>query len=412
VTTAMLGPVSAWEDNGAGHSGTLPSDWYTSRELFELEQRTFFREIWQCVGPAHNVREPGMYFTCTVANEEVVVVRDRDGELRAMSNVCLHRAGPVAMGCGKRNAFQCPYHGWMFELDGRLRRARGMETTEGFDGSKMRLPQFRVAEWGPSIWVTLDDTAPPLEEWLADVTPRLANYDVESLEFIGGRRWTIACNWKLYVDNYMEGYHIPFIHPGLNQALSPDVYTYKLGDWSNEQYGAEPHPRGPGSRVASVLGSIQAFRTLKPPLDGLDETERNGYYFFWLFPTNTFNFMPDGFLLMTIRPLEVELTQCTFSWWMPEAKDLTDRLLQAAAVNFGHLINTEDVEICMHAQKGMRSSVYRQGRYNANQEMCLHHFHKLLNRHMAPVLGGHAGGHNGNGNGNGAVAAPANGTAA
>jgi choline monooxygenase len=406
----MSATVSAWEDLGVERSGTLPADWYTSRELFELEREHLFRRVWQQVGRTEQVAEPGDYFTCEVANEQIVVVRDKGGELRALSNVCLHRAGPVAMDCGRRKAFQCPYHGWTYELDGRVRGTQGMDGTEDFEPKAMRLPEFRVDTWGPLVWVALSDDVPPLHEWLGDITPRMGNYRLDELQYVGGRQWYIPCNWKMYVDNYMEGYHIPFIHPGLNQALSPDVYTYKLGDWSNEQYGAEPHPRGPGSRVASVLGSIQAFRTLKPPLDGLDETERNGYYFFWLFPTNTFNFMPDGFLLMTIRPLEVELTQCTFSWWMPEAKDLTDRLLQAAAVNFGHLINTEDVEICMHAQKGMRSSVYRQGRYNANQEMCLHHFHKLLNRHMAPYLSGRAGGHNGNGNG--AVAAPANGSAA
>jgi choline monooxygenase len=261
-----------------------------------------------------------------------------------------------------------------------------MEGAECFDPDAMRLPEFRVDTWGPLVWVAIDPDVPPLDEWLAQITPRVGNYRLDELQYSGGRRWHIPCNWKMYVDNYMEGYHIPFIHPGLNQALDPMVYTYELGEWSNEQYGAEPHPRGPGSRIASVLGSIQAFRTLKPPMDGLEGTERNGYYFYWLFPTNTFNLMPDGFLLFTIRPVDVELTECTFSWWFPEARDLTDRLLQAAAVNFGHLINTEDLEICMHAQKGMRSSVYRQGRYSAQQERCLHHFHQLLTRHMAPYV--------------------------
>jgi choline monooxygenase len=332
------------------------------------------------------VAQPGAYFTTEVANEQVIVVRDRDRGLRALSNVCLHRAGPVAIGAGSRKAFQCPYHGWTYELDGRLRRCQGMDGTEDFDPTAMRLPEFRVETWGPLVWVTLEDWAPPLAEWLADITPRLANYRLEEMEFVGGRTWTIECNWKMYVDNYMEGYHIPFIHPGLTQALSPTVYTYKLGRWSNEQYGAEPHPRGPGSRVAGILGSVQAFRQVKPPMDGLDESERNGYYFFWLFPHHTLNFTPDGFLLFSVRPLAPERTQSTFSWWMPKARSFEDRLLQAAVVNFGHLVNTEDYEICEHAQKGMRSGVYRQGRYAAEQEMCLHHFHRLLVEHMEPVV--------------------------
>lgn len=390
---ATTAPVSSWQDLGVARSGTLPADWYTSRELYELEQEHLFRHVWQHVGRTEQVSGPGDFFTCEVANEQIVVVRDREGTLRALSNVCLHRAGPVAMECGRRKAFQCPYHGWTYELDGRVRGTQGMEDSEDFDPDAMRLPEFRVDTWGPLVWVAVDPDVPPLEEWLGQITPRSENYRLDELRYVGGRQWFIPCNWKMYVDNYMEGYHIPFIHPGLNQALNPAIYTYELGRWSNEQYGAEPHPRGPGSRVASVLGSIQAFRALKPPMEGLEEAERNGYYFFWQFPTNTFNFMPDGFLLFTIRPVDVEMTECTFSWWFPEAGDLTDTLLQAAVVNFGHVINTEDLEICMHAQKGMRSSVYRQGRYSANQEMCLHHFHRLITEHMAPHLAsanGHA----------------------
>jgi choline monooxygenase len=298
----------------------------------------------------------------------------------------------------------------MFELDGRVRRAQGMEGTEDFDISRMRLPEFRVDTWGPTVWVTLEDSAPPLAEWLADVTPRLDNYVANDLQFAGGRRWRIRCNWKLYVDNYMEGYHIPFIHPGLSQSLSPSIYTYRLGDWSNEQYGGEPHPRGPGSRVAGIMGGTQEFRQLKPPMPGLDDSERAGYYFHWVFPLTTINFMPDGLLIFQIRPIEPEVTESTFLWWFPPSSSFQERLLQGVLVNFGHLVNTEDYDICERAQKGMRSSVYRQGRYAAQQEMCLHHFHQLLSGQMRPHLeawqsehglgnGHHAA--NGHANGNG-----------
>jgi choline monooxygenase len=388
-------PVTAWEDRGVSRSSTLPADWYTSQELFDLEQRTLFRRVWTCVGRTEQLAKPGDYFTCEVANEQVIVARDRGGTLRALSNICLHRAGPVALECGNRKAFQCPYHGWTYELDGRLRRCTGMEGTEDFDPGSMRLPEFRVDTWGPLVWVTLDDSTPSLDEWLADITPRMANYRLDEMEYIGGRSWTLPCNWKMYVDNYMEGYHIPFIHPGLTQALSPSVYTYRLGTWSNEQYGAEPHPRGPGSRVAGMLGSVQALRELKPPIETLEGPERNGYYFFWLFPHHTLNLMPDGFLLFSIKPLGPELTRSSFVWWMPKARSFEDRLLQAGLVNFGHLVNTEDAEITMHAQKGMRSSVYSQGRYAAQQEMCLHHFHRLLVDQMEPELERLAGSPNG-----------------
>ena len=166
--TAVL---TAWDDHGVAASGTLPADWYTSPELFELEREHLFRHVWQCVGRTDQVAEPGDFFTCQVANEQIVVTRDGSGELRALSNVCLHRAGPVAMGCGNRKALQCPYHGWTYELDGRVRRTQGMEDTEDFEPERMRLPEFRVEAWGPLIWVSVNPRVPPLDEWLSQISP-------------------------------------------------------------------------------------------------------------------------------------------------------------------------------------------------------------------------------------------------
>ena len=114
--------------------------------------------------------------------------------------------------------------------------------------------------------------------------------------------------------------------------------------------------------------------------------ERVGYFFHWVFPLTTINFMPDGILIFQISPLGPERSESRFMWWFPKAQSFRERLLQGALVNFGHLINTEDYEICEAAQKGMRSSVYRQGRYAAQQEMCLHHFHQLLTDYMKPHL--------------------------
>ena len=384
--------MSPWVETDIGHALTLPSDWYTSRELFELEQEHLFRKTWQYVGLAEEVAEPGDFFTCELGGEQLVITRDKQGELHALSNVCRHRAGPVATGCGRRGGLKCAYHGWAYELDGRLRAAKGMEGTPGFDPSEHRLPEFRVDTWGPQVWVSLDREISPLTEWLAPISERAANYQLTELDFAGGRIWHVPCNWKLYVDNYMEGYHVPFIHPGLNQATTLVGHDQDVGlrfhAWGNEQWGGEPYPRGPGSRVAGMLGSVSDFRKMKPAMPGLAETENNGYYLHWLFPNHTFNFMPDGFMLMRIRPLDVELTESTFLWWLPHAESLEDKLLQAAVVNFGHLINMEDSEICAHAQKGMRSRGYSQGSYNADEEGNLHQFHTLLARFMDPHLNG------------------------
>ena len=276
---AHAGPVSPWEDAGVERSGTLPNDWYTSRSSSTSRCARFFREVWHCVGRDDQVAEPGQYFTCEVADEQLVVSRGRDGELRALSNVCLHRGRPGRVGCGQRKAFQCPYHGWTFDLDGSMRRAQGMEGTEQFE-PRAHAPAASSgsATWGTTVWVALEPDAPSLER-VAGRHHAAARQLRRSRDLHVRRRPQLArssCNWKIYVDNYMEGYHIPFIHPGLAQSLSPSVYTYRLGEYSNEQYGAEPHPRGPGSRVAGILGGTQEFRALKPPLPGLDESEAVG----------------------------------------------------------------------------------------------------------------------------------------
>lgn len=401
VTPAMFEtPLSLWEDRGVERGGNLPADWYRSAECLRLELDLVFRHTWQNVGRVEQVANPGDYFVTSIAGEEIVVVRGKDGLLRALSNVCRHRAGPVAVGCGNRKGFQCSYHGWTYSLDGRLNRAPFMEESQGFDRAEFRLPEFRVETWGPLVFVSLDPDVPPIADYLGGITKRAPNYKLDELVYAGGRRWEIPCNWKTYVDNYMEGYHIPFVHPGLNKALAMDVYEYSLHAYYNEQYGAEPHPRGPGSRVAAILGSLQVFRELAPPLPSLEGPERNGYYFFWVFPNLTINLMPDGFLTMSIRPLDVELTESRLEWWFPPAERLDTKLLQAAVAHFGHQVNEEDVEICSHVQKGLRSRLYQQGRYSATNEMCLHHFHRLLSERIQPSIVG---------SGDGSGAGPVNG---
>lgn len=378
--------VSPWEDGGVERGATLPADWYTSPELLRLENDLVFRHTWQYAGRTEQVAKPGEYFTTEIADERVLVVRGQDGVLRALSNVCRHRAGPVALDCGQRRSFQCPYHGWIYSLDGQLKNARYMDKTEGFDTEEFRLPEFRLETWGPLIFVSLDPDIEPFEHYFGGVMNRAAPYRIGELSYAGGRRWEIPCNWKAYVDNYMEGYHIPFVHPGLNQALSNAVYEYEVFDYYNEQYGEEPHPRGPGSRVASVLGSVQAFRDLLPPITGLDARGTNGYYFIYCYPNFTVNLMPDGFLLFSIRPLGVDRTESRLEWWLPPAADLQQRLLQGAVVTFGHLVNSEDSEICRYVQKGLESQHYHQGRYSPSSERCLHHFHRLHSERIQPAL--------------------------
>ena len=233
----MLGPVSTWEDRGVERSGTLPSDWYTSPELYDLERRTLFREVWHCVGRTDQVAEPGQYFTCEVADEQVVVSRGRDGELRAMSNVCRHRASTILEGTGRtRSVMRCPYHAWTYELDGQLAAAPSGQGFACLDRDQVALPRFRVGEVGGLVFCCIDPDQMSLEEMLGPVAPYLEWLNVSGLKVHRGpegARWTedFEENWKILADNYFEDYHVPVAHPILVRLVDVKETVGDNNDW-------------------------------------------------------------------------------------------------------------------------------------------------------------------------------------
>ena len=207
---------------------TIPSRLYVDPVYLALEEEKVFGCTWQLVGRTDQVMESGQYFTAEVAHEAIVVVRDGD-TLRGFHNICLHRAGPVASGCGKRNTLQCRYHGWTYRLNGELLRAPEMEATAGFRSDEMHLMPIQVASWGALVFANLDLKAPPLDQFLDDIPARSERFDATAMQFVMRKSWQVACNWKVYVDNYLEGYHLPVVHPGLHKELDYD------------QYRVEPH---------------------------------------------------------------------------------------------------------------------------------------------------------------------------
>src|SRR5256885_15023342 len=160
-------------DSRLAFAATLPSNWYTDPEILEREKEKIFSRTWQLVGRADQVAAAGEYFTAKIGDEPIIVVRGNDGTLRSFSNVCRHRAGPVASGEGKRKLFQCGYHGWTYSLDGRLTAMPEFEGVECFSKEANCLPQFKVAIWGPLVFVNLDPDCAPLEDYLEDLPSRI-----------------------------------------------------------------------------------------------------------------------------------------------------------------------------------------------------------------------------------------------
>jgi phenylpropionate dioxygenase-like ring-hydroxylating dioxygenase large terminal subunit len=192
----------------------MPKSVYTSPEFLALEQRHIFGRAWLCAGRAEALPEPGDYMTMKIAGEPVIVLRDREGQIRAMSNVCRHRMSTLLEGRGNVRSIVCPYHAWTYNLDGALRGAPAMALNEGFCKSDIRLPQIRAEVWQGWILVTLDPDAPPPADALQDVDALVGYLDMATYRETFREEFRWATNWKVLAENFMESYHLPVCHEG------------------------------------------------------------------------------------------------------------------------------------------------------------------------------------------------------
>ena len=343
-------------------AATIPARWYVEPEMLARERASVFARTWQLVGRAGQVERTGQFFTATVGDEPVVVVRDREERLRAFSNVCRHRAGPVAEGEGTRRNFRCGYHGWTYALDGRLAGAPEFEGVECWSREETRLPEFRAEVWGPLVFVNLDADAAPLLESLEDLPARVGpSFGRAGLGLAARKDWVVECNWKVYVDNYLEGYHIPVVHPSLNRELEYANYRTE----TRTLYSVQHSP-------------IRRAERLRPS-GGADEAQ-----FFWLFPNLMLNVYPDNFSTNLIVPLGPERTLTAFEWFMPDPEADSTREELQRIISFSDEIQLEDIRVCETVQRNLRSRTYTSGRYSVRRENGVHHFHGLLAEFLAP----------------------------
>jgi len=340
-------------DERLEHASTLPSRYYFDAEVLAQEYRNVFGRTWQLVGRAEQVGESGQYFTATIGEEPVLIVRGSDGVLRAMTNVCRHRAGPIASGEGRRPVLQCGYHGWTYWLDGRLKNTPEFEGVAAFDRASCSLPQFQVGIWNELVFVNLDPGAESLIAFLGELITDMPPHDYSGFRLAKRKVWELDCNWKVYVDNYLEGYHIPIVHPGLFREL----------DYAN--YRTETK-RTYSIQFAPTRNSAQRIRTA----DGDDQVR-----YFWIYPNLMLNVYPDNFSTNLILPLGAGRTVTLFDWYFkdPEAS----KVEIDETVKFSDEIQIEDIDICEAVQRGLRSSTYDRGRFSPQRENGVHHFHQL-----------------------------------
>jgi choline monooxygenase len=353
---------------------TLPARWYTDAALLDGEKEKIFWKTWQWVGRADQVRQAGDYFTAEVLGEPLIVLRDDAGQLRAYANVCRHRAGKVASGCGRARALRCAYHGWTYGLDGRLLGAREFDGARDWRKEDVRLPEMRAAEWGPFVFVSLDPAIAPLSQVLEPITAEVRShgYDLSEFRFGVRKHYEIGCNWKVYIDNYQEGYHIPAAHPALFKELDYDQYRVDC-------FPGYSHHHAPIRRFEPGDPRIADRRYATG-----GEEKRTLYY--WVFPNWMINIYPDNLSINLVLPLGADRTLTVFEWYFTEEKrQRGEKWLQEEA-SFSDIVQQEDIAICEAVQRGLRSRTYDRGRFSPSREQGVHHFHRLLYESLsAPV---------------------------
>ena len=353
-------------------ASTLPSRFYTDPAIYDREVERIFGRTWQLVARRDELARVGDFVPVMVVDEPIVITHGTDGRLRAFYNVCRHRAGQVALTRGNRKSLQCRYHGWTYGLDGRLRACPEMEETEDFNKDDIGLEPVRVDRWGPFVFVCLADDAPALAEVMGAIGSEVADagYDVDRMRLVERREYEIACNWKVYVDNYLEGYHLPIAHPQLFKELDYEAYRVE-----EHRYYSKQHAPIRELKPGEELGRDRRY--LRMP-----GQEENALYY-WLFPNTMFNIYQDNMSSNVILPLGPDRTLTVFEWFFAEPGTGPGWESMQQTIAFSDEIQQEDIVICEQVQRGLRSRSYHAGRFSAKRENGVYHFQNLVREFLA-----------------------------
>jgi choline monooxygenase len=337
---------------------TIPAAWYIDERIARLERDQVFGSNWIAVGRTDQAATPGQFFTFDLAGEPLIVVRGADNQLRAFFNVCRHHAAAVATApCGVAQHLRCPYHGWTYGLDGSLKGAPEFAGVCNFDRAENGLIPVRVETWESFIFVNLSSQAPTLESYLGDLPERLAPLSISTLGFFARKTYTLACNWKVYVDNYLDGgYHVPHLHKALNSVLEYTEYTIENG----EHYALQSSPL-----VSSKDTSVAHTRT------------GDRAYYYWLHPNFMINIYEGVMDTNLVLPLGQDRCLVVFDFFFGDTSPEREQY-NRESVEVSDRVQAEDVDICESVQRGLHSRAYGAGRLSVRRETGEHLFHRLL----------------------------------
>jgi choline monooxygenase len=361
--------LSSYDDQAPlTEASTIPAPWYVDPRIAELERQAVFSKTWQLIGRTDQVARPGQFVTGVVAGEPVVAVRGQDGVLRAFFNVCRHHAAAVVTEpCGEASLLHCPYHGWNYGLDGALKGVPEFAGVKNFDPARNGLLPVRVETWEQMVFVNLDGKAESLGSFLGGLVKRAAPLGLSKLRFYDRKVYDIACNWKVFVDNYLDGgYHVPHLHKGLSSVLDYKQYTIE----NEDRYCLQSSPMVTSNEDAATAATRTGDRA----------------WYFWQYPNLMINHYAGYMDTNLVLPLDVDHCRVIFDFYFSDVSESRDAY-NRQSVEVGNRVQEEDLGICEAVQRGLKSRAYGAGRLSVRREAGEHLFHRLLAADLKAAVG-------------------------
>jgi choline monooxygenase len=348
---------------------TIPAPWYFDEGIAELERASVFGRTWQVLGRVDQVRDNGQFFTAHLDGEPLVVARGDDGQLRAFYNVCRHHAAAVVTEAqGSAKQFRCPYHGWTYGIDGALKGMVEFDGVCNFDRAKNGLVPLRVDTWENFVFVNLDARVAPLRDFLGIVPELVSPLDLaKKLHFFDRRVYTLNCNWKVYVDNYLDGgYHVPHAHKGLSTVIEYTKYTIENFERACLQ--------------SSPLSSDSTSEA------GVAASRQGRAFYLWLYPNFMINAYEGVMDTNLVLPLGVDRCAVVFDYYFADTSAVAEAH-HKESIAVSEQVQDEDMAICDAVQRGLASRAYVAGRLSVRREAGEHLFHRLLHADFTTALG-------------------------
>lgn len=341
---------------------TLHTDFYISAEIFEQSKKNIFEKTWHFIPDVFNISDVGSVYPFILLpdflNEPLVLTKDSDERMHCLSNVCTHRGNLLAWEPCRAKHLICKYHGRRFALNGTFEFMPEFKEVKDFPSEKDNLHSLSLKQWGTFMFTSLFPEI-SFDEFFGDMIERMHWFPMQKLQFRSdlSKDYYVNAHWALYCENYLEGFHIPFVHPDLNKVLDFGNYKTELFRFSNVQIGI----------------AKEEETCFDMPPSSPDYGKKIAAYYFWVFPNMMFNFYPWGVSVNIVEPVSIEKTKVRFLCYVSDESKLEN----GAGSNLDK-VEMEDEEVVEHVQRGVKSRFYHHGRYSVTREQGTHHFHRIL----------------------------------